>query len=117
VKTPHTGNSIWRPVAGSPRQLPKCRRQPLRPRAAAGYQYASLVSRTAIEHRTHFLAAHVMTAPGLIIVTCCFPERPHNAIEIMRILQPDVLIDDSQSSGNGAVRSRGDHRLSPRNPA
>src|SRR5262245_22940142 len=57
---------------------------------------------------TNLLPAPVMRAPRLVVVARRFAERPHDAVEIVRVFQADVLLDDPQSSRHG-VGVRGCH--------
>jgi hypothetical protein len=58
----------------------------------------------------NLLPAPVMRAPWLVVVACRLSECPHDAVEIVRVFQADVLLDDSQSSRHRAVGARACHR-------
>jgi hypothetical protein len=58
----------------------------------------------------NLLPASVMRAPRLVVVARRFAECPHDAVEIVRVFQADVLLDDPQSSRHGAVGARACHR-------
>src|SRR5262245_9087233 len=58
----------------------------------------------------NLLAAPIMRAPWLVVVARRFAECLHDAIKIVRVFPPDVLLDDPQASRHRAVGSRGCHR-------
>jgi hypothetical protein len=44
------------------------------------------------------VATGVVRIPGLIVITRTGPERPHDAVKVMLVFQPDVFLDELETS-------------------